>query len=310
MTRATRLACLIVFAASILSAPAAAQAPAVDQYTNEGAGATVGGERASGGDPDPAAPAPTGAARSGAASGGTSGAAASAGAAATRTALRLSFGSASRQLTSAIDAALVQGGIEPSVVGRVTRERVKRFLDSALAAELAEGGARATGRAVGQLIVDPGPRTPTVLEALLGYAPPVGPATHAVFTRSNAPSGDYAAFQKGIVEGSSDVPSAYAELSTAKISFVKAFDALGLPTVDDVETPAGRSALVAILVGGAEGNFGSKPTADAKLVDGEVQPISATVGGGGAITYGLLGLVVVAVLSTMIGRAPRRSARG
>lgn len=70
---------------------------------------------------------------------------------------------------------------------------------------------------------------------------------------------------------------------------------------------------MAILVGGAEGNFGSKPTADAKLVDGDVRPISTTSGGAASdarVTYLLLGLVVVAMLWSVLDLRPRRSARG
>lgn len=307
MTRAARLACLTLVAATTFAAPAPAQAPAVDQYADDAPVGGVAGERTSGSNTDA-----TGTAGTGTAAGSQSRSAGPGAAAATTTTLRLSFGGASRELASAIDAALLQGGIEPSIVGRVTRDRVERFLGTALAAELSDGDAQDVGRAVAQLIVDPAPHTPAVLQALLGYAPQLTPATHAVFTRSTAPRGRYAAFQKGIVEGSSDVPSAYAELSTATRSFVKAFDALGVPTVDDVDTPAGRSALVAILVAGAEGNFGSKPTADAKLVDGDVKPISTTIGGGagdGRLAYGLLALVVVAVLWSALGLGPRRSAR-
>ncbi|MFP5362619.1 MAG: hypothetical protein ACLGI5_07805, partial [Thermoleophilia bacterium] len=83
---------------------------------------------------------------------------------------------------------------------------------------------------------------------------------------------------------------------------------LDVPTVDNLDTAAGKAALVAILVSGAEGNFGSKPSADAKLVDGEVKALSATTsdGGIGAGTYLLLALVVVAVLWSALGLRPRR----
>jgi hypothetical protein len=77
-----------------------------------------------------------------------------------------------------------------------------------------------------------------------------------------------------------------------------------------VDTAAGRAALVAILVSGADGNFGSKPTADSKLVDGEVKPISATTGGGIDSSVGyVLVLVVAAVLWSVLGLRPRRLRR-
>ena len=119
-----------------------------------------------------------------------------------------------------------------------------------------------------------------------------------------------AAFEKGVVAGFDGVPRAYAEMASAKRSFVDAFDALGVSTVDDIDTASGKAALVAILVSGAEGNFGSKATADAKLVDGEVRPLSATVGdsGGAPLSYLLLAIVFVAFMS-VVGLRPRRRRR-
>jgi hypothetical protein len=340
MMRVARLACLILVAAPVLATPAAAQAPAVDQYTNQGSagagnpGSNPGNSGSSGGNPgnpgsnpgnpgnpgsnpgnpgsNPGHPGSNGGnpGSGGATQGSHPGTGGGSSATAPPT-LRLAFGGASASLTDSIDTALRQGGIAPSSVATITKKSVERFLDSALAGQLSGDGAEAVGRAVAQLIVEPGAQSAAVLKALLGYAPDVGPATHAVFTRSGAPSGDYADFQKGVVEGSSDVPRAYAEMSSAKKSFVKAFDALGVPTVDDIETAAGKTALVAILVAGAEGNFGSKASADAKLVGGEVKPVSVTTEGGGAtLTYLLLALVGVAVLWSVLGLRPRRLRRG
>jgi hypothetical protein len=249
---------------------------------------------------------------SSAGSSGQSGTGASAGGAAGTAppTLRLSFGTPDPALASAIDAALEQGGMPPSLAGAVTRERLERFLDSKLADELGDGDPQAVGRAVAQLIVDPGAGTSEVLSALLGSVPQTGPTTHAIFTRSSGLKGDAAKFQRGLVKGSSDVPRAYVELSSAAKSFVKLFDGLGVPTVDNLDTAAGKAALVAILASGAEGNFGSKPTADSKLVDGEVRPISATTIGGldPGVGY-VLAIVVAAVLWSVLGLRPRRMRR-
>jgi hypothetical protein len=310
MMRVARLACLIVIAAPVLATPAAAQAPAVDQYTDAGQSGVAGAQE-SGSSAGNSGSGDSSGTSGGGSQGAQSGASGSA-VASVIPSLRVSFGGASDALTANIDAALRQGGITPSVTGQVTKQRVEDFLGSALAKQLSADGAEAVGRAVAELLVEPGAQTAAVLTALLGYAPQVGPATHTVFTRSGTPSGDYADFQKGIVEGSSDVPRAYAEMSDASKSFVEAFSALGVATVDNIDTASGKAALVAILVSGAEGNFGSKPTADAKLVGGEVKPISVTTGegGGATLTYLLLGLVGVAILWSVLGLRPRRMHRG
>ncbi len=333
MLRATRLAYLIVVVALLPVAAAAAQAPAVDQYTNTGSSAppptplvppaaatpppalappgSVAGERAAGVEPGARRAAPGGAPGAGIA-GARPGPRCG-----EKVTLRISFGRPSDRLAREIDAALRQGGITPSAVGHTSKRRVERFLSSRLAGRLTEGDAEATGRAVGRLVVDPGPLTPAVLRALLGRTPVVcgraisvtQPATHAVFTRFGRPTREYAAFQKGLVDGSSAVRRAYAEMSASRRSFVEDFAALGIPTVDNVETQAGKAALVAILVSGAEGNFGAKPTADTKLVQGEVRPLSVRAGvgpGAAATSYGLLGLLVLTVLWSALGRRPRR----
>lgn len=326
--RVARPVCLILFAVLLSATSAGAQAPAVDQYTNTGSGSPNSGSNNGSNNgsnspnngsnngsnptngPNGSSPGQSGNGGgspgvSGNPAGGQGGSGAGAG---KPSSLRLSFGSVSPSLVGAIDSALAQGGIEPSMTGRLTRAAVEDFLESALARKLSTGDAEAVGAAVGKLIVDPGPLTPAVLAALLGEAPPISPATHAVFTRSSTPKGDYADFQKGLVEGSSDVPRAYVEMSGAKTSFVEAFGALGVPTVDNIETQAGKNALVAILVSGAKGNFGSKPTADAKLVDGEVKPLSASIGNGpgdGLAGPLLLGVIVLALLWTL-GMRPRR----
>ncbi len=264
MKRVARLACPIFIAALLHAAPAAAQAPAVNQYTGPGPSAGL--------------------------------------------TLRISLGPVSVQLQVQIDLALRQGGIAPGATAAVTTKDIKRFLNSPIARRLSSGDAEDVGRAVGRLIVDPAPATAAVLQELIGYAPVLGDGTHAVFTRGRALKGEMAAFEKGVVEGSDDVPRAYVEMSSAKRSFVNAFDALGVSTVDNIETASGKAALVAILVAGAEGNFGSKATADAKLVDGEVRPLSATVGdaGGAPLSYLLLVIVVVALMAAAGLRPGRR----
>ena len=95
----------------------------------------------------------------------------------------------------------------------------------------------------------------------------------------------------------------YVELSDAPTSFVTSFAQLGVSTVDDLDTAAGKAAFKAILVDGAEGNFGTKPTADSKLTPLGVKPISAPVteGAGASLAAAmpyllLLGLVFGALV--------------
>lgn len=301
MMRVARLTCLIFLAIPLLVVPATAQGPAVHQYTEPGSG--IKGASVSGTNAGP------GARTSGRPAGGSS-AGTTAPTGGPPPTLRLSFGAPDDSLDDAIDAALMQGGMPPSLPAQVKKARLASFLDGKLADELGDGDPEAVGRAVAQLVIDPGPRTPEVLAALLGNVPQTGPATHAIFTRSSAATGDSAQFQRGLVKGSSGVARAYVELSSAARSFVGPFDALGVPTVDNLDTAAGRTALVAILVSGAEGNFGAKPSADSKLVDGEVRPISAVTSGGFDPPVGyVLALVVVAVLWSVLGLRPRRMRR-
>ncbi len=62
------------------------------------------------------------------------------------------------------------------------------------------------------------------------------------------------------------------ESTEAKITCVPAYESKGIPTVDNVDTLAGRLALVLVLAG-AEGNYGVKETADRLL------PPAAPAGG-------------------------------
>lgn len=312
MMRVARLACLIFIAVPLLVAPATAQSPAVHQYTDPGRaikGTSTSGTNAAPGASTSGTSAAPGAGTSGRPAGGSSSGTGTPAGAPPPT-LRLVFGAPDDRLDDAIDAALMQGGMPPSLPAQVKKARLVSFLDGRLADELGDGDPEAVGRAVAQLVVDPGPQTPEVLAALLGNVPQTGPATHAIFTRSSVAKGDSAQFQRGLVKGSSGVSRAYVEMSSSATSFVGPFDALGVPTVDNLDTAAGRAALVAILVSGAEGNFGAKQSADSKLVDGEVRPMSAVTRGSFDPRVGyVLVLVVVAFLWSVLGLRPRRVRR-
>jgi hypothetical protein len=75
-----------------------------------------------------------------------------------------------------------------------------------------------------------------------------------------------ARFETALMEGLQDTgaPVVGIERSDEKTSQIQFYVNAGLSTVDDVDQPAGRIALVLALAG-AEGNFGFKSTADAPL---------------------------------------------
>ena len=74
-------------------------------------------------------------------------------------------------------------------------------------------------------------------------------------------------FLLGLYEGlnSGGVPGVGIEASDAPSSAVPIFKKAGLSSVDDVDTPAGRLALVLLLAGSPNGHYGFKKTADDAL---------------------------------------------
>jgi Copper transport outer membrane protein, MctB len=75
-----------------------------------------------------------------------------------------------------------------------------------------------------------------------------------------------AAFQAGLLSGvaTTGVHAVGVELTAARPSQAPWYKSRGLSSVDDLETPAGRTALLYALAG-AHGTFGVKPTAEALL---------------------------------------------
>ena len=308
MARCSMVVCATIGAVLMLGASASAQTSATDQYLRDGTGASgVAGATDTGTDGSLSTGVGSTGGGGGGSGGGTGagGTGATAGVTATQT-LTLSFGgSVPDDLQTALDAALAHAGLTPGPTGAIGPQAVEDFLGSALARALAAGGdAGAVGEAVAALLLQPGAQTGAVLQALL--IDPVtltAPLTHAVLTRTTAATGDYGAFLDGLVKGLDKVPRVYVELSDAPTSFVKSFAQLGVSTVDDLDTAAGKAAFKAILVDGAEGNFGTKPTADSKLTPLGVKPISAPVteGAGASLAAAmpyllLLGLVFGALV--------------
>lgn len=325
MARCSTVVCATISAVLMCGASASAQTSATDQYLPT-AGATVttgvAGETAGGSEGTGTSGTATTGATAGTGGGGGSGPGAGSGAAVTAAAtysVRLTFGSeAPAALVDAIEAALAQAGLGAGSQAVIPRTTVEEFLDSDLATSLG-GGPEAIGRAVAGLLLAPSGQTAAVVSAL-GLDPDVvaDTPTHAIFTRTSTATGDLAAFESGIVKGFDGVPRAYVELADASKSFVEAFKKLGVPTVDNLDTPAGKAAFVAILVSGATGSFGTKDTADSKLTALGVEPLAAELAQpddgsiGAAMPYVLLlALVSGALLRALPGlrKPPLRQRR-
>jgi Copper transport outer membrane protein, MctB len=85
-----------------------------------------------------------------------------------------------------------------------------------------------------------------------------------VVARTSGPQGGVtAAFLSGLYVGLADAgaPAVGVESTTDRTSAVEIFDRADLSTVDNVDTRAGRLALVLLLAGGERGNYGVKETA-------------------------------------------------
>lgn len=108
-------------------------------------------------------------------------------------------------------------------------------------------------------------------------------ATAVVFHRAPAdpPSADAEAFESAMLDAlaASDARTVGVEESDTDPSQVSFYSTRGLPSIDNVETPGGRVALV-LALDGADGAFGFKDTADEPLPDPPPAPADAGRGGG------------------------------
>jgi hypothetical protein len=118
-----------------------------------------------------------------------------------------------------------------------------------------------------------------IVEEKTGPAKP--PADGVVIVRTVEPqTGPTALFLKGLYAGLADVgvPAVGVERTKDEVSAIKAFQRAGLSTVDDIETPVGKLALVALLADPLlTGSYGNKKTAKALLPP--IAPLPATAGG-------------------------------
>ncbi len=121
-----------------------------------------------------------------------------------------------------------------------------------------------------------GRSSPQLVEEQSGNDAP--PLDGVVVSRSvPAQSGVTARFLAGFYSGlaSAGIPAVGAERLRAKDSAIDAFSRENLSTVDDLDTEAGRLALVLLLSGASPGSYGVKKTAD----DGVLPAIPTAAGG-------------------------------
>ena len=106
------------------------------------------------------------------------------------------------------------------------------------------------------------------------------PADGVVVVRTAAPQrGATSKFLLGVYEGlgSTGSPAVGVEQTDAANSAIKVFQDGGLSTVDDVDTPVGRLALLLLLAGQPGGQYGVKNSA----TDGALPPLPPGPAAGG-----------------------------
>ncbi len=275
-----------------------------DTTGDDTAGDDTAGDDSSGSDdggPVPSAPATGGGTGTGTGAGAGTGTAGT-GVAATTSVAIISFGDPG-DIGDDITAAIAQAGLTQGPSAALTKESVEAFLASDAGKALATGGAEAIGAAVAELLLAPTDSSAAALGDLFGTAPTEA-ITHGVFTQAAEAEGDYAAFIKGLVEGLSSIPTAYVEGSDADPSFVDDFEELDVPTVDNIDEAAGKAALVAILVDGAETASGE--TRSAEIGPSPFREDEGTLGG--ATPFVLL-LALALAAGAWVGVGMRTSRR-
>jgi hypothetical protein len=187
-------------------------------------------------------------------------------------------------LRSSVNGALRDAGAEQLRLRALNVPIEARQLDAALKGQPAAVGLRgkanreALGRALGEELVLGG-ETP-LWDSLIGATSLVEhrlggnemPADGVVVMRTASPQrGATSKFLLGLYEGlsSTSAPAVGAEQTDADASATSIFQRGGLSTVDDVDTPVGRLALLLLLAGQPAGQYGVKDSA----IDGPLPPL-------------------------------------
>jgi hypothetical protein len=199
-------------------------------------------------------------------------------------------GSASGGVRSAVDQALTDAGAQQLRLRALTVPIETKQVDSALvsAADTRDYAGRthleALGKALGAELVVGGDTplwsslTDSLVEERAGGSRQA--ADGVVVVRTAAPQRDGTSrFLLGLYEGVSGagVPAVGVETADTKASAVSVYRKAGLSSVDDIDTPTGRLALVLLLARAPSGQYGVKPSAH----QGSLPPIRKTAGPSG-----------------------------
>ena len=158
-----------------------------------------------------------------------------------------------RALKVPINAGRVAGALRGTpALARYAGDDNLQELGRALAGEFVQGGETPAWDALStHLVVDQSGTAGSPLDGV-------------VVARTAEPQRDEtAAFLTGLYGGLADAgaPAVGVEMTDDRTSAVRIFDRADLSTVDNVDTPAGRLALVLLLAGAERGNYGVKETA-------------------------------------------------
>jgi hypothetical protein len=181
-------------------------------------------------------------------------------------------------LRSALDSALSASGAVQVRLRELKMPVDDEELDTKLKAEpddqqyVGKSKLEQLGKALGEELVSGGetPLWNTLNESLVDYqtGDAKQPVDGVIVARTVPPQRDGTSrFLLGLYQGlsSSGPPAVGVEASDAASSAVPIFKSAGLSSVDDVDTPAGQLALVLLLGGSPNGQYGFKRTADDAL---------------------------------------------
>jgi hypothetical protein len=199
-------------------------------------------------------------------------------------------GSVDRETRSAVSRALTDAGALQLRLRALKVPIDGRQIDGALTAQPAAAGLtgksrlESLGRALGEELVAGGetPLWNSLTDALVMERVGGGkaPADGVVLVRTVAPQrAGTSRFLLGLYEGlaSAGAPAVGAEQTDAAHSAIAVYRKAGLSTVDDVDSPVGRLALVLLLAGASPGQYGVKDSAG----DGALPPLPTRAGAGG-----------------------------
>jgi hypothetical protein len=195
-------------------------------------------------------------------------------------------------IQSAVNRTLSDAGVGPQQL-RLRALKVPidvQQLDSALKGQPAAAGLRGKnevdnlGRALGQELMAGGdtPLWNSLTESLIGERTGGSepPADGVVVVRTVTPQhGATSRFLLGLYSGlaSSGAPAVGVEQTDAANSAINVFSQAGLSTVDNLDTPVGKLALVLLLAGQPGGHYGVKDSAS----DGPLPPLPTPLAAGG-----------------------------